>query len=447
MRIVIAYLSLAAVCVTGCFGDTPEKPRLTTADDITVPDFISDGMVLQRDCVMRLLGTDKNNGSITVSLNGISVRTNCSATKWQIELPAMPAGGPYQLTVSNGNAEYVVNDVHIGDVWLASGQSNMEERAQFDDARYKRSKVRIYGYHHHFPQYRTDGWISLSGNEFSHVAGEFGHLLQEHLGIPIGIICSCKGGTKIANWQKGSGLYNSYIARFPPYAIKGIIWWQGESNAVDYAGKTFAHYQDDFTRLITQWRQSFDDPNLPFIYVQLQRYLCDAKKDIEWNNSRDGYESWPLMRQAQLNVLKLPNTAMAVSVDLTDGDMHPPNKIAIAERLFIAAKGLVYEDVEYAGPVYKSAIRKDGSIIISFDHLGKGLKTPHKQPLEDFQLLDNCGSFKAVTPTIEKNKVVIPVKDSAGPFKVRYGYNLYPRGNLHNSADLPASPFITDFIE
>ncbi|MCI0615144.1 hypothetical protein L0244_19305, partial [bacterium] len=144
--------------------------------------------------------------------------------------------------------------------------------------------------------------------------------------------------------------------------------------------------------------------------------------------------------------LSTENTAMIVSFDLTDGDVHPVNKKPIAIRLALAAKALAYDErIEYSVPLYSNVFYKKGKIIIDFSH-AEDLISCDGEPLHDFELMDASGSFNPVEPEIEDGEIVIPVHDLKGPFIVRYAYKDYPLGNLCNQANLPASPFVTEVI-
>jgi len=223
------------------------------------------------------------------------------------------------------------------------------------------------------------------------------------------------------------GLYNSMIKPLVPYAIKGVIWYQGEANSS--RGK---EYRKLFPLLIGNWRQQWNAPELPFFFVQIPG----------WKNH------FPEMKEAQLLTWKkTPNTGMAVAFDADDTlDVHPGNKQPIGERLALIAKALVYkEKIEYSGPVYESFVAtKDDAIELTFSHIGGGLVAKDGAELKDFTI---CGSDKVFVPAkaiIKGKKVLVFSELVKKPVAVRYGWRLCPQGNLYNVEGLPASPFRTD---
>lgn len=195
-------------------------------------------------------------------------------------------------------------------------------------------------------------------------------------------------------------------------------------------------YSEQFSTMITGWRNDWGIGDIPFLFVQMQSVLYP-----------DNDLNWPLVRQGQLDALSLNNTGMVTVLDLTDGDLHPANKRPIAARLAAAERSVAYGDSsEYSGPTLDTASLVDTRIMVTFDHAGGGLAVKG-DTLVGFELMDSSAIYSAAEAAIRGDKVAIKVEGLTEPFRVRYGYKNYPDGNLYNSDKLPASPFITDLLE
>jgi len=230
-------------------------------------------------------------------------------------------------------------------------------------------------------------------------------------------------------------LYNGMIHPFLNYSVKGAIWYQGESNA----GR--AHqYQTLFPLLITDWRDKWINPEMPFFFVQLANFMQPVAKP--------GESDWAELREAQTMALELPNTGMAVIIDIGEADdIHPTNKQDVGKRLGLSARGVAYgEDIVYSGPMYKSMIISDKMAIIEFDHVGGGLKIhDHYGYLKGFTIAGADKKFHWARAYVENNKVVVYSDKVEKPVSVRYGWAANPDDvNLYNAEGLPASPFRTD---
>ena len=234
---------------------------------------------------------------------------------------------------------------------------------------------------------------------------------------------------------KPLGLYNGMIAPLLNYTIKGVIWYQGESNT----GRAL-EYHKMFPALISDWRSKWKQGNFPFLYVQLHNFM-EAK-------SQPSESGWAELREAQLKTLSVPNTGMAVAIDLGEwNDLHPSNKKDVGERLALTAQKVAYGDrkVVYSGPIYKSMKTRGKKIIISFTNVGSGLVAKGNGELKHFAIAGADKKFVWAKAKIEKDKVVVWNDDIAKPVAVRYAWADNPEGaNLYNKEGLPASPFRTD---
>jgi sialate O-acetylesterase len=277
--------------------------------------------------------------------------------------------------------------------------------------------------------------------------------------VPIGLIGSNWGGTRIEPWipptgfksvpalksiadkldefpqkngnrinhQSALALYNGMIHPLLPYKIKGALWYQGESNRADGL-----KYQAKMRALINGWRSVWSDPELPFLFVQLApfRYGGDAKL-------------LPAIWQAQLNTLKIPNTGMAVVTDITTlGNIHPPNKQDVGKRLALWALANTYgkKGIVYSGPLFKSLTIQGGRAIVDFTHAA-GIKARDDKPLTHFELLTAEGQWFPAGAYVHEGKIIVSSKAVRNPIGVRLGWDQLAEPNLVNGAGLPASPF------
>jgi len=232
-----------------------------------------------------------------------------------------------------------------------------------------------------------------------------------------------------------SGLYNAMLAPMIPYGIRGVIWYQGESNAV-----RAWQYRVLFPTLIKDWRSAWKQGDFPFIYVQLANWKT-ATIPVEGT-----WGSWPELREAQLMTLSLPKTGMAVTVDIGDStNIHPNNKWDVGSRLALSALHVAYgRDIVYSGPIYRS-MKKDGNNIrLRFDHADGGFTARNGESLRGFTIAGKDKVFHPANARISGTEVIVSSDSVTNPVAVRYGWEDNPTCNLYNLAGLPASPFRTD---
>ena len=346
-------------------------PLQATAD-VKLPALIGDNMVLQQGAKARIWGTADAGEQVTVSLGGQQETTRANAHgRWQVMVGPMPAGGPFEMTVSGHNT-VTVRNVLVGEVWVCSGQSNMawtvalsaNPLQESEDARY--AQIRLFAVKMRAapdPERDVVGkWVECSPKTvpgFSAVAYFFGRQLHKALGVPVGLIKSCVGGTPaeawtsmstlaadpdfsqiVARWSRGPAkpdfitptyLFNGMIAPLTPYAIRGAIWYQGESNA-----SRAYQYRKLFPAMIRDWRRAWRQGDFPFLFVQLANFMQRAKEP-------GAPSDWAELREAQMMALSVPNTAMATAVDIGDAsDIHPKNKQEVGWRLAQCALATVY---------------------------------------------------------------------------------------------------------
>lgn len=241
-------------------------------------------------------------------------------------------------------------------------------------------------------------------------------------------------GQTFVRW-KPVGLYNAMIAPLKNYSIKGVLWYQGESST-----KKPSEYFSLMETLITNWRTQWQQPKLPFLVVQLTNFMDPKTEPVESN--------WAALRQQQLNTLAIPNTGLAVTIDLGEwNDIHPLNKYDVGKRLSLQARKKVYgeKDLVASGPLFKAMEQKGNKLILSFTDTGSGLFAKDNASLKGFAIANNDGKFVWANATIEGDKIVVWNDTISNPSKVRYAWADNPvEANLYNKENLPASPFESD---
>jgi sialate O-acetylesterase len=432
---------------------------------IRVNRVFSDNMVLQRGMPVLVWGTADGAAAVTVSFNGQEVQTTAKDGKWSAPLKPLEPGGPFKLTIAGPENKIELKNILVGDVWIAGGQSNMDMsvencvNAPATIADSTNSQIRLLWFDHRgSPKPESEigagSWTECGPTtipHFSAVAYFFGRDLQKKLHVPIGLISASVGGTTAERWmsqealeaatdlkamprtQGANDLYNGMIHPLIPLAIRGAIWYQGESNA-DRAWD----YRKLFPDLIKNWRADFQQGDFPFLFVQLAPFM---PKDKNPTNSQ-----WAELRDAQLRtMLTVPNTAMAVITDVGDEkDIHPKRKQPVGERLATAALALSYgEKIEYSGPIFDRLTFDGDRATVYFTHVGKGLELRGNQ-LTGFTVAGADEGFYNADARIEGDTVIVSSPHVAKPTAVRFGWTNYPVVNLWNKDGLPASPFRSD---
>ncbi|WP_289024427.1 sialate O-acetylesterase [uncultured Salegentibacter sp.] len=441
---------------------------------IRLPAIISDNMVLQQNQEVVIWGwTAKPAEDIAVwgSWDNDTVKTSADKGKWRVTLTTPAKGGPFKIFVK-GHELISIDNILIGEVWLASGQSNMEmtvgpnfglkgildhekEIAQGDipSIRFFIIEKRI----SNFPQDDCFGeWVIASPEtikNFSAVAYFFGRNIHERLEVPVGIISSSWGGTNAETWMpenvvktdaahtEGQDLavdyrsrpssageaYNAMIYPLIQFKIKGAIFYQGENNRYDGG-----NYHRLFSDLIRSWRLDRKE-DFPFYYTQIAPY--DYGKDEA-----------VLVREGQLKTLALPSTGMAVINDIGNlNDIHPREKKEVGRKLSLWALAQAYgqKGIVYSGPLYKSMSIEVDKIRIEFHHAEDGLQNKGGE-LTFFEIAGEDGEFLKASARIEGNTVVVSNEKINNPVAVRFAFSDLAEPTLFNKAGLPASAFRTD---
>lgn len=470
--------------------------------DVRLSSIFADGMVLQRERPARVWGKATPAEAVAVRFRGEERKTVADALgRWEVFLKPGTAGGPFELTIQ-GNNSIRIADVLVGEVWLASGQSNMEWRVSASNdpereiAAANYPQIRFYKVEHTVADAPRDdvkaAWQAVTPQTIgalSAVGYFFARHLHQQLKVPVAILQAPWGGTPVeswispsalaadpallpahsywarilenhpaamiryeqavAKWEAGGGkgarpgipagpghphapstLWNGMIAPIVSYAIAGAIWYQGETNG---SRERAPVYHRLFSAMITDWRRAWGQGDFPFLFVQLANFAKVA-----------GVSGWPELREAQLQTLRLKNTAMAVTIDIGDSaDIHPKNKQDVGLRLALPARALAYgEKLVHSGPLYRQQTIEDGALRLFFDHVGSGLVARGGE-LKGFEIAGADGRFVAATARIDGATIVLSSPEVPLPAQARYGWADDPVTTLANKEGLPASPFRT----
>jgi len=515
-------LILAAVSSGFLYAEVKPNPLFT------------EGAVLQRGQAVPVWGTARDGEKVSVAIGDQKLSTTAVDGTWRVKLKPLSAGGPFTLTITGDNT-VTVNNVLVGEVWVCSGQSNMEwpfaraANAADEGPKANYPKIRMFTVAKTIaiqPLTEAKGsWVECSPQSvggFSAVGYFFARDLYQKLGIPVGMIHTSWGGTPAQAWTSLEGLgkdpelkgyfdtankslesypaatatyqvkldefkaaktvwdetvgkpfqksldvwneetakaktagqplppkptlaspqpaapkgpegnqnsettlFNGMLNPIIPYAIKGSIWYQGESNA----GQARL-YRTLFPAMIADWRTRWNQGNFPFLFVQIAPFNGQP----------------PEIREAQLLTLaKSKNTAMTVITDVGNAtDIHPTRKEPVGQRLALAARALAYgEKIEYSGPLYQSMKAKGDKISLSFTHTGAGLVAKDGE-LKGFTIAGADGKFVPAKAEIKGSAVIVSAEGVGDPKAARYGWANFPEVNLTNKEGIPASPFRTD---
>ncbi|WP_345324496.1 sialate O-acetylesterase [Novipirellula rosea] len=466
-----------------------EKPQVQT---LQLAGVFGDNMVLQREADAAIWGkaTADTEISVTPSWNNRTARVTAdSQGHWRTSLATPAAGGPYSIQVQSGDQTLTLSNVLVGEVWICSGQSNMQwklrgfgpDEFKEDVAKANYPNIRFCDVPQNLAFKEQQGvqtkWSvcnPTTAYNFSAVAYFFGSRLHQELDIPIGLVSTNWGGSSAEAWTseetlqaefpefaetlasypglieeigelqsrsqkkpKGinhrlpSVLYNSMIKPLTRYAIRGVIWYQGESNV-----ERPYQYRKLFPAMIRDWRDQWGTGDFPFYFVQIAPF---------------SYKTSPypaaLLREAQSMALSVPNTGMAVTMDIgNESNIHPKPKKPVGERLARLALRRTYgkSDLVDSGPEYQSMKIEGDKIRLSFDHVGSGLVSRDGEELSHFAIAGEDQNFVPAKATIDGDTIVVHSEQVAAPVAVRFGWGNADAPNLSNQEGLPASSFRTD---
>ena len=445
---------------------------------IRLSPYVSDGAVFQRQAPIPISGRVSTPGiEVEVTLGGARTLARADAHgRFAVDLPPHPAGGPYEMRVVAGGERVDLRDIYVGDVWLASGQSNMAWTvAQSDStaevvARADDPSIRELAVAQGFaaePQRElpaASAWrpaLPAFVREFSAVGYSFAEAIRPAAGVPVGILHASYGGSLLHAWlsedmlgfderdapvpgqgleQQPTLLYNAMVHPLHRFPITGVIWYQGESD-----GDTRARaldYGDRFGAMITAWRHAWGRPELPFYFVQLAPFSGPVSRATHARPV--GVDRWPLVRDGQRQALGLSGTGMAITMDVGDVGIHPPTKGPVGRRLARHALVDLYgRSTVRSGPIARSArLLSGGRVEVEFEHLGGGLVAGPGGAVGGFSLAAAGGRHEWADAQIVGDRVVVSSPLVPDPRTVRYAWLYNPAdADLANAAGLPASPF------
>ncbi|MEL1241397.1 sialate O-acetylesterase [Flavobacterium flavipallidum] len=457
------------------------------AAEITLPKILGHNMVLQQKKKVAIWGTASPKEKIMVSFAGQIKRTNAdNSGNWMVKLNPLKASFELREMTIKGKNTIVLKNILVGEVWLCSGQSNMEYAMR----KYSNYETKTKGYHppqddlskanntnirifldrrkYMNPDPEHLGWDAAMGRplvDFSAVGYYFAKDLYEKLHVPIGMISAAIPGSRIEPWIQSSKLdfepklkngkkldnlskddgnsgqfYETMIKPLIPYTLQGFLWYQGESNCFLNENIRYAY---KLKTLIKSRRDDWKDNELPFYFVQIAPYNYSASKDRPLTT-----ETLPEFWEAQGLNLKLKNTAMATITDLNDTitELHPGYKWEVGRRLSLIAANKTYnqKEVVYSGPVFQKMKIVNNTIEITFSNTGSGLSSRDSKPLNCFSIAGADGKYEPANAVIKDNKIITSSSKINHPYFVRFSWNEASQSNFINKEGLPAVPFRSD---
>ena len=464
----------------------------TKIDSLELAGVFTNHMVLQQQTDAAIWGKASPSAEVRIKPSWSDQATTTTANesgRWKTNIKTPAAGGPFEIQITSGTQTKLLKDVLSGEVWICSGQSNMHwkmrgfglnhfkedvDKANHPNLRFCQIPQDIALQPQDDVQTRWSVCTPKTVLQFSAVAYFFGDRLREELNVPIGLISTSWGGSSVEAWMNPqtlsselpefaktldgydqlieehgvviprgkkkpkrfnqrmpSVLYNKMIHPLVPFSFRGVIWYQGESNV-----KKPIQYRKLFPSLIESWRQEWKQGDFPFYYVQIAPFHYRM-------------ESLPvaLLREAQFQSLKVPNTGMAVTMDIGNPqNIHPKPKKPVGERLALLALAKDYgkADLVYSGPEYAGYEIESNQVRLEFKHTGGGLMTRDEKPLSHFTIAGDDKVFHSAEATINGETILVSSANVVAPVAVRYGWGNADEPNLMNKEGLPSSSFRTD---
>jgi sialate O-acetylesterase len=444
---------------------------------VLLPEILSSNMVLQRDKSLNIWGYGSPGEKVTLSFAAQQKTTITDARgNWKVVLAPLKASAVPRMMTIKGTNTILLKNILVGEVWLCSGQSNMEyamhklktlkkplnEKLGFpanEVANAHNKLIRTFVVSQKDPakpENHPENWNVAEGPALknSSAAGYFfAKELQKQLRVPVGIITAAVGGSAIEPWipaeiLAGRSFQGQYLGHDPgklypvmieplmPFVLKGVIWYQGETNCFRREHITYSY---KMKALINSWRSGWKNPAMPFYYVQIAPYL--------YSKTMQNVEIEPEFREAQAQLMRMQHTGMVVTTDLNDkiDELHPTYKWEVGRRLALWALAKDYgKKIVYSGPIYKSVKFNGTTAELQFDHIGAGLKSSNGKALSHFTIAGADGKFVPATARIVGTKVIVSSRSVKKPVAVRFGWTESANPNLYNRSGLPALPFRTD---
>lgn len=451
---------------------------------VKLPALFSNNMVLQQKAEVNIWGWAEKGKEITLIPTWDNHKYTTKSDKngyWKLKVKTIEAGGPYEITISEGN-EVVLKNVLLGEVWLCAGQSNMEMPmkgymgqpilgSNYDVLRSKNNAIRFISVPRScktIPQNDFEGeWLEAEPKtvvNFSATAYYFARLLNEILDVPVGLVEVSYGGSCVEAWMSkeisgpfngvdiprpddSTGIYNRtpislFNGMLHPvigYGIKGAIWYQGETNFTNSD-----EYAERFSAMVKEWRSLWQQGNFPFYYTQIAPfdYRLHHRYDANVVKHNSAY-----LREAQLKAMDLiPNSGMAVLMDVgEEKSIHPKNKKKVGERLAFWALGKTYgiEGIAYKSPTFKDITIEGSTVTLPFDNVPNGLTSFGKEIIL-FEIAGEDKKFYPADANLKSKSVVISSVKVPKPVAVRYAFKNFADAELFNTEGIPVSSFRTD---
>lgn len=455
---------------------------------LRLPKVIGSNMVLQRQKPVPIWGWASPGEKITVQFAGQKQTTVADPEGyWKVTLSSLKTSNtPAEMNITASNT-ILLKNILVGEVWLCSGQSNMEYPVKLSPGFVKPARgtdntiADMAGTHPNIrlfkvekvlssPDVTTNGWNECTDSalaKFSAAGFYFAKNVQQELNVPVGMISSSWGGSRIEPWTPAEAYkalpafatesqkqplmidsvapgknYRSMIEPLAPFALRGFLWYQGESNCMINDGMRYA---DKMQALVEGWRKKWGSDELPFYSVEIAPYYYTKRKDKLSHTPQTLAEFW----EAQSQSLQIPHTDMIVVTDLVDdlSNIHPSYKWEVGRRLALLALANDYgKRIISSGPVYKKMKTEKDKIILSFDN-DKKLKSNDGKALNWFTIAGADGKFVSANAVIKKNKIEVSSPEVANPAAVRFAWDEKAQPNFVNDAGLPAVPFRTDGVK
>ncbi|WP_345954828.1 sialate O-acetylesterase [Mucilaginibacter sp. PAMB04168] len=457
---------------------------------VKLPKVFGSNMVLQRSEFVPVWGWTKAGKAVKVKFGGqIKTATADTGGYWKVTLNPMPANSkPQDLTITSDTSILKLTNILVGEVWLCSGQSNMEYTMKLNRGYAKPARgvdsaelelavanpaIRLFKVEKKLslPDVTTTGWNESRGEALEQISAAgyyFAKNLQAKLKVPVGIISSSWGGSRIEPWTPASGYaalpaftkeaaqpkmmidsmapgkyYESMIKPLAPFALRGFLWYQGESNAM--LNEPGMRYADKMQALVDSWRKQWGNAKLPFYSVLIAPYYYTKRKDKLPHTP----QTLPAFWEQQVQSAHIPHTAFITVTDLVDNlaDIHPPYKWEVGRRLALVALAKDYgvKNITYSGPAYQRMQVKDNKVVLYFTD-ANGLKTNDGQAPTFFTIAGADGNFVDAQAEISGNTIIVSSPAVTKPTQVRFAWTEIARPNLVNGAGLPAVPFRTDSL-
>lgn len=451
--------------------------------EVKLPAIVSSNMVLQRNTTITLWGWADPKEKFSIEASWLEEAMNVKADNegnWRIEVKTTNSKDPHSIKISGKTSDINLENILFGEVWLCSGQSNMQQpvtgytgQPTFGSimaiANSNNSNLRLFSVDRVGSKTplkdveKYSGWKKASPenvSSFSAIAYYFGQQLQEILDVPVGMIHTSWGGSSVQAWISNevmssykkvdlenvditkntnhipTALFNAMINPLIPYTIKGALWYQGESNRTEPQ-----NYKKLFPAMVKDWRTRWGIGDFPFYYVQIAPYMYDD------NNSFETVQNSAFIREVQLQCLDLiPNSGIAITMDIGDDYcIHPPKKKEVADRLLFNALNQNYgfKTIDYATPIFDKLEDEDGGIILKFKNAETGMYTYDE--LTGFEIAgDDKVFYPANAKIVNRKDVSVKSEKVPHPVAVRYAWRNWIVGTLFDANLLPASSFRTD---